>query len=146
MGRSVAVPRDAEVTFYFPFEDNDLDDEWGDAWDDMIGEIRIALSRVSDLFESADDWVGREMHRIATNGIVDVVLCEYCGFCSLSLVTVEEPREDAWEPVKQVWGDFSAAWVTDHYDDIACELENFGLQLCRRVGSFSNGESVYERV
>ncbi len=156
MGRSVMVPRNAAVTYHFPYEDgydedgNYLEDLAEIYWDFMVDNIRGGLSTMDDPFISEDRWGPGfdhdEEHAIASNGIVDVVLCEYMSFCSLSLVPCEEPSDSAWEPVKRNWEEFAAEWALKHEDEIAEKLRGIGINLYRKLGTFSNGESVYRAV
>lgn len=140
MGRSVWVPRDAAVTIYFTY---DSPEDLGEYWDALVCDIQNDLCQIGEL-EWEDYWAAREEHVIAENHVVRAVLCEYCGICSLSLVPVEEPYENVWEPLKNIWGEFAAEWALKYDEEIATMLRGLeGVTVYERVGGFSNGESVY---
>lgn len=153
MGRSVSVPSNAAAVIYFPVWDYDRDDdEEFDpflaqmAFDDMVEELKAGLKSLEDSsFNDADRWLGREDHVFLENRIVDVTLSEYCGLCALAFVPKEEADEDAWWPIQEQWEEFAKKWASDFSERARKELSD-GFDIYKKVGSFSNGEGVFERV
>jgi hypothetical protein len=150
MGRSVNVPSGSVVVIYFPArfhssEDEDFtDDDYQWEWDDMVRDIQYSLKQSYPSLEDSDRWCDREGHVILENKVIDVVLSEYCGLCSLSLVPKDEP-EYTWKPLAEA--NFAEAWATKVANGFRRVLhDDCGLDLYNRVGRFSNGESVYERA
>ena len=142
MGRSVNVPSRAVAVIYFSVDAEE--DEW--FWDDLVGNLSEVLTSEDDAFESADHWIGDEGRVILENRVVCVVLSEYCGLCSLAFVPVDEPDEDIWEPIRSRWEDFVAEWAGNFSGRLLKILPGIGIEPLRKVGTFSNGESVYERA
>lgn len=137
MGRSVAVPRNAVATVYIPAEPDQFDDYMD--WADFLDDIRAVVRGKYPSMDNADRWLEREEHVIAENAHGDVVLCEYCGMVSVSLVPTEAgyPYEseqnlhDGW--CRQVEDGFRGALNTA-----------FGGYV--RTGTMSNGVSVYQKA
>lgn len=128
MGRSVSYPSGALVAFTHIEDDMDYHD-----FQDMLeSEREYAISLWPSLYE-ADHWRGREDHVIATNSLVEFGISEYCGLVAYWLV----PREDL-EPSLEA---FAQRWI----DQVAPRfLRTFGT--LRKIGTFSNGEAVFERI
>jgi hypothetical protein len=134
MGRSVAVPSDAIATVYVDHGCEDPID-----WDDWVEDVRNVIRSDYPSFSVDDRWVGQEERAILSNCRADVVVAEYCGLASISLVPTEESLaylseqnlHDAW--CEQI----EARWT---------ERINAAFNGLRKVATFSNGESVYERV
>ena len=68
------------------------------------------------------------------NGLVQVTLSEYCGLASVAFI-----------PQTDLYGDYlhyglSAHWIDQKKEAFSLIGEYF------KIGSFSNGESVYEKV
>jgi len=137
------VPAGAEAVLYF-YVELEEDDEW--FWDDLIANIRGEIRSEDESFTVEEDWIGREGRVIIANQIVRIAISEYCGVCSLAFVPTDEPDEDVWEPLQTVWEEFAAEWSKQFAYKVAKKLPGIGIGLLRRVGAFSNGEAVYEKV
>ena len=138
MGRSVAVPSDAAETVYIAILDTEYDDgPFG--FDDLIGDIQAAVRKRYPSFENADGWLGNEERVIARNDHALIVLCEYCGLASVSLV----PNPDAGAEGE----DLARAWCEQVGRNWRARLEQaFSPHAVRRVATASNGESFYKRA
>ena len=146
MGRSVSTPRDAIVSYYdvseqgygWDEENNCVDydrycewqaeDEWGFFKECMVEKVKKLFPSMSE----CEEWLDREDLAIAENGHAYFGVSEYCGCAAVWIVAKtdyygdEQPLAEAW--VKRVAAKFDA---------------NFGDY--RKIGTFSNGESVYEQ-
>jgi hypothetical protein len=81
-------------------------------------------------FEAADRWDNRETRIVAENGLAVVGVSEYCGLTSVSIAVSERCERP----------ELARAWIRR----MASEFEKMFGTL-RKLGTFSNGESVYER-
>lgn len=126
MGRSVSYGSGAvEVCFR---DVSDFTGEWD--WDSFIEWIRETAFELWPTVEDADHWLDREDHVVAENEHCFIGFSEYCGLASIWLV----PRDDRDYPA-----------LADHWcRQIAPKFQKVFGDLVR-VGTFSNGESVYER-
>lgn len=153
MGRSVGTHPNAEAVMYLSFNDYpveiigddgeeshgivlDLDpfDPWATefAWEDFKEGVTWLLQDRFPSFERVDEWVGPEGHVILRNGHAAVVLYEYCGMTSVNLVPTSCGLAEAW--CRKTAPAFCKALSQDY------------LTPLRKLGTFSNGESVYERM
>ena len=129
MGRSVMVPGDAAFTVYTHFECGS-DDYGPDEWDDFVTGVVDNCQRLMPSMTDEDRWVGRESRVIAENDHGCVVICEYCGLVSISLVPKPTARGRAWvERVGPRWKKRMDKWYS-------------GMQS---LGYASNGEQFFVR-
>lgn len=138
MGRSVSVPSDAVATAYIQWEPEDPhDSQW--EWDYFIDDLLCVLQRSFRSFAAIDVWVSNEEKAILENSQARVVVAEYCGLVSVSLV-----------PCDLDYYDESLRGLRDHWcKQVTPKLlktinETFGG--LKKIGTFSNGCSVYEKV
>jgi hypothetical protein len=132
MGRSVHIPRGAAITTFVYIEQDEYDGEW--VWDDFVECVRELLTAAFHTLEPCDRWTDREAHAIMTNGHADVVVCEYMGIVSVSLV----PHDDNDHP------ELSAAWcdrVRRSFDKVLHAA--FKDNVLRPMSTFSTGETFY---
>ena len=144
MGRSVNYLDNSEVVLYFPL-DNEYNEEgefdeflsemnWDDIIDNLCYEIKAKLPSYYDV---KDKWGNRETRIILENNLCSIGISEYCGLVSLS-VAPKNNEYDAWHEsfalrhVRQIEGTL---------EKVLCEL---GLKNLHKVGTFSNGEAVFE--
>jgi len=82
-------------------------------------------------FYDVDKWLGRENHAILENRYAQIGMSEYCGLVSVWLVPLDvDDREVGLRD----------QWIAS----IRPRFEKFFSELVK-VGTFSNGESVYQR-
>jgi len=117
------------------------DDETGFADDieNVRFTVRTKLPDMRDLCE----WLGREDRAILRDDHGYIGVSEYCGL--FSFWAVPRDRSDFDDELEDALT--HSQWL----DDIKGALndavrEVFGDNILRRVGTFSNGEGVYERV
>lgn len=127
MGRSVAVPINVTQVVYMDIRDYDDDHNY----DMFIDDLRSILKKRFKSFQDARRWDGREGLAILENDLASVVLCEYCGVASVSLVPEENSLAENWARQAK----FKETLI-----------KYFPDYVLRRVATFSNGESMYERI
>jgi len=144
MGRSVNYLDNSEVVLYFPFEGNE-ENENGEYdefflhmnWDDMINNLQCAIKRKLPSYYETDKWGNRETRIILENNLCSIGISEYCGLCSLS-VAPKNNEYDAWH---ESFALNHAGQIKGTLEKVLCDL---GLKNLRKVGTFSNGEAVFE--
>jgi len=131
MGRSVSVPNGAVMAAFQNLSDTyDLDtfDDWD--WDFVTDELTDQFLEMSPSAYRNQEWAGREDRVLAENGLVQFGCSTYCGLMSIWLI----PRYDDQDNL-----------VTGWVNRIRPRFEAAFSSL-RRIGTFSNGEGIYERV
>ena len=105
--------------------------DWGDDPEEFLDYVRYGCKEYWPSLEKADRWIGREDHVVLENWLVDIGVSSYCGVVAVWIVPTDNPetRGLAWHWVDQIRDRF---------------LEMFGQM--RRIGHFSNGNAVYEKV
>lgn len=116
-------------------------------YEDAVDSIRNGLSERFPSFEEDDAWPEREVRTIAGNSMTDIDISEYCGLVSVS-ITPRNKCEYCWRPCGCDPQHYLAtSWTNRMVERIAETIyEVVSLEPLRKIGTFSNGESVYERV
>ena len=151
MGRSVDYLNRSERVNYFQWpliwaydEDTDTDVETDEYWDasDVISDIQEYITDKYPGFDKCSRWDGRETHIILEGYGTEIGLSEYCGLATLSVRVDEGPLEYSMDD-QEYEADRQKAlnWIRDNWDQ-ASEYWN----QYRKIGTFSNGESVYEKT
>ena len=134
MGRSVDYLDNAEVVLYFHFEESQDDCFF---WDDMIANLTCEIKAKLPSYNETDKWGNRETRIILENSYCSIGISEYCGLVSLSVA----PRENDYV-------NYSESLAKHHANQIKGTLEkvlhDLGLKNLHKVGTFSNGEAVFE--
>lgn len=136
MGRSVSVPSEAVATAYITLDD-DLDPYYG--WDDFVEGLRNVITEKYPSFQSVTYWVGNEDHAILENGLAQIVVAEYMGLVSVSLVALKKPYDEP-RPLAEAWCNRVAKNLLAHINT------SYGESAVVKVGRMSNGGGVYRRV
>lgn len=133
MGRSVGShPRSVKDIYFVLPELLDVDDELARIYfADAIDELVFELSRRYPSLYEGEGWAGREGRVIAENRHGQFVLYEYCGMLNLCLV----PEDN---PLSTYWMESVSRGVTESVASIG--------NTYTRLGTFSNGENLYERA
>lgn len=152
MGRSVSTPHNATVVTYKPievdpYEDTDEDGEtvtvepteldFQDAFDSMVEDLQEYAPTLWPSLRKCDEWLGREDHALLENDLCYIGISEYCGLIAYWIVPKSEHRAGYSD---QHVDNLCARWVSQIADKF---VKTFGAY--HKVGTFSNGESVYER-
>ena len=143
MGRSVNYLNNAERVNYFQWpvlwvydEDTDTDVETDEYWDarEVIEDIQETIISNFPEFDRCNRWDGREVHVILEGYGVEIGLSEYCGLASLSVRVLE-----CYDLDDQDAYDKALKWIDDNWDDASKYWNRY-----QKIGTFSNGESIYE--
>lgn len=128
MGRSVSTHRNAVATVYLHFE-GDLE------WEDFLEDLKdnVLVPKYPSL-EPCNRWMDED-HVILQNQFCEVSVSEYCGCVAVCLAPFDP--DDAY---KVAWCERVAASFERHVE------KNFKSCAMRRIGGFSNGESVYLKL
>lgn len=136
MGRSVDYVSDAVHVWFFDVSElGPYDFEW------FIESLQYTIQNRYPSFSLCDSWDGKEQHRILDGVMGRIVLCEYCGCASISLATIADDHYtlERQRPIMEKW----CASIVPNLTKLL--RENFPCML-NKLGTFSNGESVYEYV
>lgn len=136
MGRSVNYARNATAVAYIA-QDEVEGDFTQEAWDDFKEDLTNILTDKFPSLKHCKHWEGNEVLFFLENGLCKIALSEYCGLVSVSLV----PQD----------GDYTNENLANAY----CKKikhsfhkvinEGYSNSLIK-LGTFSNGEGVYELV
>ena len=144
MGRSVNYLDNAEVVLYFPIENEyneagEFDEDLSQMeWDDTVRNLQCEIrARLPSYYDVKDKWGNRETRIILENNLCSIGISEYCGLVSLS-VAPKNNEYDAWH---ESFALRHARQIEGTLEKVLCEL---GLKNLRKVGTFSNGEAVFE--
>lgn len=135
MGRSISYLSGAQQVAYFQcprfIVDGETEEGYFDFFDfnDMVEDIQHMLSETFPSLEPCDRWEGDENYVILENKIAQVAISEYCGGCSLSVSAIDG------NPL----GERFARSIK--FMDAVEKM----FDVYQKVGSFSNGEGVFER-
>ena len=133
MGRSVMTASNAVASVFFQ-------SEWAEEyeWQDEIDNVRSVIQERFPTFENCDYWpdrgfYGGEVHAILENGHSYVTISDYCGTVAICLV----PRINE-NNLAEPW----CRRIANNW----CELLNKAFNGMAKVGTMSNGVSVYRKV
>lgn len=150
MGRSVSSPSNTaalcfrDVSWVGQKTDPETGEETGEYcqdqascdWGFIVNNFRRQLQERG--FDEADEWLDREDHVLAASEHFKAGISEYCGCASLWLVPqYEDPEEMAdygVEPMEPLREAALVAWFAETFGEM------------RKVGTFSNGEAVFEKT
>jgi hypothetical protein len=99
-------------------------------WEIFVEDIKESLTAKYHSLWEEDDWEGNEVHIILRNSQVNIGISEYCGLASISVAV----RGDLYEG--EGLAERNAGFIADYIE------KTFGN--LKKVGSFSNGECIYE--
>ena len=149
MGRSVDYLNNALQVSYFQWplieSYNDETDEYEqtDEYEDgYIVTENIQESIISEFpeYEYSKKWDGRETAIILTGYGTEIGLSEYCGLATLSIRIDENELAYYEQDEYNEQYDKIEAWINENWAKISQ-----GYNQYNKIGTFSNGESVYEK-
>lgn len=136
MSRGVASHTQAREVVYFDVSHFDEHHDWLNFEYNLRDLIKLRYPS----FENCDTWDDREVHEILSNNFCVIAVSEYFGVASVSVadnVTAYENNTDG----------IARTWLRQNAHSIAELIEqNSNLKALRRIGAFSNGETVYEAI
>ena len=151
MGRSVDYLNRSERVNYFDWptlsvydEETDRDVETDELEDAqyVIEHIQEYIRSIFPGFDPCSRWDGNETHIILEGYGLEIGLSEYCGLASLSVRVDEGPLEyseddEAYETDKKK----AINWINENWDEATKYWNQYA-----KIGTFSNGEGVYEKT
>ena len=153
MGRSVSTPYNATAVAYAPIEVEpyeDIDDDgeavtvepseldFQFAFESMVEDLQNHAPTLWPSLRECDKWLDREDHALLENDLCYMGVSEYCGMVAYWIVPKSDYRAGYSD---QHVDNLCDHWVSQIADKF---VKTFGT--LRRIGTFSNGESVYERT
>ena len=135
MGRSVNYLNNAEYINYI--DTSSIQDNW--EWNEFIEEITNLIQNKYRSFSECNDWQGNETKIILENNLVNVGISEYCGLTSVSIA----PREFRYYEKDNTA--LAINWINKVSNSMNEILQKY-YDCYRKVGTFSNGESVIEKI
>jgi hypothetical protein len=156
MGRSVSYQSGAAVILYFSPEGLGIDDDGqynedqaqqdhDDLRDNLICGIADKYKSFYkiDRNEARNFSSDRECCPILSNDLVTIYLSEYCGLYSLSVVPNNRAKRDGYRfDATEALAKNFASQISKGLDKI---IDDIGGRPLKKIGSFSNGEGVYEQ-
>lgn len=168
MGRSVMTLNDATVIAYDYLEPDEA--SYREQWDDMDGDeqeyydfdfdrfmwnlwnedyadvfhwylvgIQDMLAEQWKSFEPVDRWIGQELHVIAENAHSLVTISEYGGSVAICLGPNYD-RGDYWRDPSEISG------LGENWRNKISERFEKRFSTLQKLGTFSNGESVFQKI
>lgn len=153
MGRSVSYLSHAKHVVYFEWPKlYSYDEETGeevetDEYEDfhwVLDDIKEMLQGAEETLEPTRRWEGNEDRIFLENDYCEIGLSEYCGLASISIRVNDRALEntDTQEEYNIGYAK-SEKWIEESWPKLQDAIP---FKLLKRVGGFSNGESVYEYV
>lgn len=143
MGRSVSELSNSTRVLYINYETEYENEDGGIvydefAYDDLKDNCKSAIKSLFPSFKNSDRWEGNETRIILENQLVEIGISEYCGLVSISA----RPNDYAYDNGKHGLAD---TFINKIWDKLKFELKNYSDVLVR-VGGFSDGTSVYQKI
>ena len=130
MSRSVDYLTGAEAVAYI--DAGELEDELD--WDMFKEDIEQQLISMFPSLDTCDRWDGRETHIFLENDHAEIGISEYCGLVSVSVRAKDDNEGYGYDRTG-----LAQKWVERVKDKFLT------IGTLNRVGTFSNGEAVFER-
>ena len=125
MGRSVNYLTNADAVYFHQLEEHEMQD-----FDLLLEDIREHVMYKYPEFEAIDEWEDRDVNVILQSPLVEIAISEYCGVISLSVRTLEEADQAK-----------ASTWIEHFFKRAIAPWAK-----AQKIGTFSNGESVYEVI
>ena len=147
MGRSVNYLNRALNVSYFQWptlweynEETGIDQETDELMEAYEVRQDIQESIISEYpeYEYSKKWDNNETAIILTGYGTEIGLSEYCGVASLS-IRIDENELDRFIDYQEQY-DKIEAWINEN-----CAKISQGYNQYNKIGTFSNGENVYEK-
>jgi hypothetical protein len=103
-------------------------DQYAEEWVYMLEYFVERVTETWPSFSRVERWPHDEVRVVLQNGLAEMAVSEYCGLTSLSIAPVENVSEGLANNFIDSISDKFLSMFSNYY----------------RIGTFSNGESVYE--
>ena len=136
MGRSVNYLNNAQRILYLSFMENEEDEDLAQMyWGDFEEEVKSCFSSCPSLENPySERWDNNETKIILENNLAEVGISEYCGLVSVSIQARTEENES-----------LAINWIYKTWPGICKSFkDHFQGSMLTRLGTFSNGEGVFE--
>jgi len=133
MARTVSRPCNATAVAYTHLEYEDEYDDW--TFDNFVEWFKDTCKEHWPSLEEPNKstWIGREDHVLLENAHAQIGISEYMGLVAVWIV----PVNDDWYYEHNGLHDHWCAQIEPKFEEL------FGT--LRKIGTFSNGEAVFER-
>lgn len=125
MGRSVNYLSNADAVYFHQLDEEEIQD-----FDFLLEDIREYVMYKYPEFEAVDEWEDRDVNVILQSPLVEIAISEYRGVISLSARTLEDADQDK-----------ASTWIEHFFKRAIAPWAK-----ARKIGTFSNGEAVYEEI
>ncbi len=135
MGRSVSYLSDAQEVLYLDRSEPENPEESQFYWDEFKLKVMECFNSCPSLeAPTSERYDGRETTIILENSVAEVGLSEYCGLVSVSIRAQDNENVN-----------FGIQWIKKVWPGIMREFkEAFPTSLLTKIGTFSNGETVFK--
>lgn len=139
MGRSVDYLSNALKVYYLSYEQYFENEDGQEIFDDyafevLFDNIKHEIKAKYKSFVVTDNFDGREVKIFLRNNIVEIGISEYCGLVSISIRNVNDEKIGL------------ARNFINKIDKGILDILKQNGETLTKVGTFSNGEGVYERI
>lgn len=125
MGRSVNYLSNADAVYFHQLDEEEIQD-----FDLLLEDIREHVMYKYPEFEAVDEWEDRDVNVILQSQLVEIAISEYRGVISLSARTLEDADQEK-----------ASTWIEHFFKRAIAPWAK-----ARKIGTFSNGEAVYEEI
>lgn len=134
MGRSVSTPPNATVVAYAMayVADLELGEDQYEENENPVPDIQDVCKTFWPSLRTCDEWLDREDHAILENAVAYVGVSEYCGLVAVWIL----PKCDA-----NGHNNLGEQWAINIAPSFLHQFSTL-----KRLGTMSNGQSVYERT
>lgn len=108
-------------------------------WNMFMEYLTETLQELFPSLDTCKRWDGGETQIFLENKLVEIGISEYCGLVSVSVRPSERYDGDNIEGL-------AINWIDKVWDKVDAKLKDNGTTVIRKVGTFSNGEGVFEKA
>ena len=146
MGRGVDYLNNAEYVIYFKADwinEEENYDLCNMNWEDFMRNLTCEIKHKLKSYYEVEEWDSNETKIFLKNELAEIGISEYCGLYSLSIRARDNLGYYSYE--KDLNG-----LAIKHCSQVRNTLEkclvDSGAELLNKVGTFSNGCSIFEKA
>ena len=137
MGRSVMTYGDNNIYLNIDTDEMQCHD-WDYFYENLLDIIQEKYPSLESIIDE-DKFYGREGRIIAQNNHSEIIVCSYFNMVSVNICVQDDAYEYNLENLAQ-------RWCNSVENNIAKLLQKSGYNVLNRIGTMSNGVSVYEKA